>query len=101
MAFHSQMDGQTKRVNQELEQYLRIFINHRQEQWPDQLETVEFAYKNKVYLSTKTLFFKANYRQDPRIGFEVKKKGKYKGAEKFVTKMKEIQEEAKIVLEKA
>jgi len=35
MAFHSQMDGQTKRVNQELEQYLRIFINHRQEQWPD------------------------------------------------------------------
>ena len=101
MAFHSQMDGQTKRVNQELEQYLRIFINHRQEQWPDWLETVEFAYKNKVYLSTKILFFKANYRQDPRIGFEVKKKGKYKGAEKFVTKMKEIQEEAKIVLEKA
>ena len=101
MAFHSQMDGQTKRVNQELEQYLRIFINHRQEQWPDWLGIVEFAYKNKVYLSTKTLFFKANYRQDPRIGFEVKKKGKYKGAEKFVTKMKEIQEEAKIVLEKA
>jgi len=101
MAFHSQMDGQTKRVNQELEQYLRIFINHRQEQWPDWLETVEFAYKNKVYLSTKILSFKANYRQDPRIGFEVKKKGKYKGAEKFVTKMKEIQEEAKIVLEKA
>jgi len=101
MAFHSQMDGQTKRVNQELEQYLRIFINHRQEQWPDWLGIVEFAYKNKVYLSTKTLFFKANYRQDPRIGFEVKKKGKYKGAEKFVTKMKEIQEEAKIALEKA
>jgi len=101
MAFHSQMDGQTKRVNQELEQYLRIFINHRQEQWPDWLGIVEFAYKNKVYLSTKTLFFKANYRQDPRIGFEVKKKGKYKGAEKFVTKMKEIQKEAKIALEKA
>ena len=80
---------------------MRIFINHRQEQWPDWLGIVEFAYKNKVYLSTKILSFKANYRQDPRIGFEVKKKGKYKGAEKFVTKMKEIQEEAKIVLEKA
>jgi len=43
-----------------------------------------------VHLSTKTLSFKANYRQDPRIGFEVRKKGKYKGAEKFVTKIKEI-----------
>ena len=33
--------------------------------------------------------------------FEGRKKGKYKGAEKFVTKMKEIQEEAKAALGKA
>ena len=45
--------------------------------------------------------FKANYRQDPRMGFEMRKKEKYEGAEKFVTKMKEIQEEAKAALEKA
>jgi len=36
------------------------------------------------------LSFKANYRQDPRIGFKVRIKGKYEEAEKFVTKMKEI-----------
>jgi len=35
MVFHPQTDGQTERVNQELEQYLRIFIDHRQEHWPD------------------------------------------------------------------
>ena len=45
--------------------------------------------------------FKANYGQDPRIGFEIKRKGKYKRAEKFVTKIKKIQEEAKAVLGKA
>jgi len=47
------------------------------------------------------LLFKVNYRQDPRMGFEGKKKGKYEEAERFVTKMKEIQEEVKAVLEKA
>jgi len=35
------------------------------------------------------------------MGFEGRKKGKYAGAEKFVEKMKEIQEEAKAVLRKA
>jgi len=34
-AFHPQTDGQTERVNQELEQYLRMFIDHQQEQWLD------------------------------------------------------------------
>ena len=78
-----------------------MFINHRQEQWPDQLGTVEFAYNNKVHSSIKTLLFKANYRQDSRIKFEVRKKRRYERAGKFVAKIKEIQEEAKAVLEKA
>jgi len=78
-----------------------MFINHRQEQWLDWLGTAEFAYNNKVYSSTKTLPFKANYGQDPRMGFKVRKKERYEGAEKFIIKMKEIQEKAKTALEKA
>jgi len=34
------------------------------------------------------------------MGFEGKKKGKYEGAEKFIEKMREIQEEAKVALRK-
>jgi len=95
IAFHPQTDGQMERVNQELEQYLRMFIDHRQEQWPEWLGTAEFAYNNKVHSSTKTSPFKANYGQNPRMGFEERRKGKYAGAEKFVEEMKEIQEKAK------
>jgi len=94
------MDGQMKRINQELEQYLRVFINHRQEQWLDWLGMAEFAYNNKVHTATKTLPFKVNYGQDPKIGFEGRRKGKYEAMEKFVERMRKIQEKAKAALEK-
>ena len=57
MVFHPQTDGQTERMNQELEQYLRMFINHRQEQWPEWLGMAEFVYNNKVHTGTKVLPF--------------------------------------------
>jgi len=100
-AYHPQTDGQTERINQELEQYLRVFIDHRQEQWPDWLGTAEFAYNNKIHTATKTSPFKANYGQDLRMGFEGRRKGKYEAAGKFIEKMKKIQEEAKAALGKA
>jgi len=100
-AFHPQIDTQTKRMNQELEQYLRIFIDYRQEQWPEWLGTAEFAYNNKVHTGTKVLPFQANHRQNPRMGFELRKKGRYKGAERFAERMKKVQEEVKAALQKA
>ena len=45
--------------------------------------------------------FKVNYSQDPRIGFEGRKKGKYKATGKFVEKIRKIQEETKAALKKA
>ena len=63
--------------------------------------TAEFAYNNKIHSTTKVSPFKANYSQDPRIGFKRRKKGKYKAAEKFVEQIKKIQEKAKAVLRKA
>jgi len=91
-AYYPQTDGQTERVNQELEQYLRVFIDHRQEQWLDWLGTAEFTYNNKIHAATKVSPFKVNYGQDPRMGFEGRRKGKYKAAGKFIEKMKKIQE---------
>jgi len=61
IAFHPQTNKQIERVNQKLEQYLRMFIDHRQEQWPDWLRITEFVYNNKVHSSTKILLFKANF----------------------------------------
>ena len=88
-------------MNQNLEQYLRIFINHRQEQWPDWLVTVEFVYNNKMQTSTRVSLFKANNGWDPYIGFKMRKKGKFEKVEEFATRMKEVYEEAEVALRKS
>jgi len=33
--FHLQTDGQMEQMNQELEQYLRFFVDHRQKNWSE------------------------------------------------------------------
>lgn len=32
-AYHPQTDGQTERMNQTLEQYLRCYVNYEQDNW--------------------------------------------------------------------
>ena len=51
-AYHPQTDGQTERVNQVLEQYLRCSINYHQDNWIDLLPLAEFAYNNTIQDST-------------------------------------------------
>jgi len=62
---------------------------------------VEFIYNNKIHTATKILPFKANYGQDPRMGFERRREEKYKVVGRFVERIKKIQKEAKAVLGKA
>ena len=90
MAYYSQTNRQTERVNQKLEQYLRVFINHRQKQQLDWLETAKFIYNNKIHSAIQMLPFKANYGQNPRIEFEEKRKRKYKVVERFAKRIKKI-----------
>ena len=101
MAYHPQTDRQTKRINQELEQYLRMFVDHRQEQWPEWLGMAEFTYNNKKRTVTQILPFEANYGLRPKMGFKGKRRKRFEAAEEFAERMKQVQEEVKAVLGKA
>ena len=100
MAFHPQTDGQMKRMNQELEQYLRFFIEHRQKDWPEWLAAAEFAINNKVHTATKVLLFMVNHGKEMRMGGDIRRKGKVESAKEFVERMKKVHKEAEVALRK-
>jgi len=99
-AFYPQTDGQTERMNQELEQYLRFFIEHRQKDWPEWLAAAEFAINNKVHMATKISSFMANYGKELRMGGDIRRKEKVESATEFVERMKKVHEEAEAALKK-
>jgi len=100
-AYHPQTDGQTERVNQEIEQYLRMLVSHRQNDWPEWIAYAEFAYNNKIHTATHISPFFANYGMNPRIGIEPWRAGKSELAKEFAERMKLIHEEAQAALSKA
>ena len=50
--YHPQTDGETEQVNQELEQYLRIFCNFQQDNWADLIPFMEFAHNTRSHSTT-------------------------------------------------
>jgi len=51
-AYYLETDKQMERTNQELEQYLRMYINYRQNNWAKWLAMAEFTFNNKVHTAT-------------------------------------------------
>ena len=100
-AFYLQTNSQIERINQELEQYLRFFIDHRQNDWPEQLASTEFAVNNKTHSATKISLFMANYKRKLRMEVDIRKKRKVEKAMEFTERIKKVQKEAEAVLRKA
>jgi len=70
--FYPQTDGQTEQMNQDLEQYLQFFVDHRQKDWLEWLASAEFATNNKVHLAIKISLFIANYGRELRMGVDIR-----------------------------
>jgi len=55
-AWHPQTNGQMERINQELDQFLCLFVNKRQDDWYDLLSIAEFQHNNHVHSATQHLY---------------------------------------------
>jgi transposase InsO family protein len=70
-AYHPETDGQTERINQILETYLRHYVNYEQDDWFRYLPLAEFAYNNATHSSTTMSPFFANKGFHPTLDIEI------------------------------
>jgi hypothetical protein len=97
-AYHPQTDGQTERVNQSLENYLRIFCNHRQNDWEYFLPTAEFAYNNAAHELTKLSPFFVETGWNPRMAPDIVSELSHPSLEQLFHDQLEAQDKAKALL---
>ena len=93
-AYHPQTDGQTERVNQEIEEYLQFYISHRQNNWVKYLPMGEFAYNNSVSETTGYSPFYLQYGLHPQFSIETPRTEIVPAAEELAKHMKDIESEA-------
>ena len=101
-AWHPQTDRQMERINQELDQYLRLFVNKRQDNWYDLLPMAEFQHNNHVHSATQQPPFLLDTGRLPRMGFEPQQNPSgLETANEFTERMRTAIDEAKSTIHKA
>jgi len=68
--WHPQTNRQTERINQELDQYLWLFVNKWQNDWYNLLPMAEFQHNNYVHSTTQQTLFLLDTRRLPCMGFK-------------------------------
>jgi hypothetical protein len=59
--YHRDIDGKTERVNQVIEDMLRMYVMDKPSKWEDYLHLVEFSYNNGYQSSLNMNTFEALY----------------------------------------
>jgi hypothetical protein len=102
-AFHPETDGSTKRMNQELEAYLRCFVLYYQNDWEQLLPIVMLAINGRTSFVIGFSPFFATHGYNIKL-IETKEPLKTKGItfiakkEAFISKLKNITEMAQIMM---
>ncbi|KAL1982820.1 hypothetical protein VTN96DRAFT_880 [Rasamsonia emersonii] len=68
-AYHPQSDGQTERMNEVIEAYLRAFTNYLQDDWDEWLDMAEMAWCNSKHSALGVSPFFAEHGYDPDVEF--------------------------------
>jgi hypothetical protein len=61
IAYHPESDGKIERLNQVIEDMLRMYVMDKPSKWEDYIHLVEFSYNNGYQASLEMSMFEALY----------------------------------------
>jgi hypothetical protein len=70
IAFHSKTNEQSEIFNQEMKRYLRVYVNHQQDDWTDWFSMIEYAFNAFISVITQMSSFFVNYEFESRMSFD-------------------------------
>ncbi|ESK81113.1 reverse transcriptase-rnase h-integrase, partial [Moniliophthora roreri MCA 2997] len=100
-AFHPQTDGESERVNQELEVFLQLFCSRQQDKWAELLPFAEFAHNNRTHSTMKKSPFYLMMGYNPRPLPTAFTKTMVPSVETRLSELKKLQEETYSLMELA
>ena len=94
MAYHPQIDGTTKQVNQEIEAYLSIYCASHPEEWLHAIPILEFTHNNWQHADRLWTPFELLYGESPVAIPTTFKHTKYPSIEEWINRIIKDREEA-------
>ena len=99
--YHPQTDRQMEQVNQEVKEFLTIFVNEKQDNWSNLLSVAQFCHNDRKHSATNHSLFYLTYGYHPKKGLEPKWEYKVEAVGEFVEQITEARKSAKEALEHA
>ena len=96
-AYHPQTDGQSERTNQWLEQYLRIFVNHRQDDWARWLPIAQYVHNAWPSSTTKVPPFELIMGYTPRA-HQIKNTPKLPTLQARIEHVRQVRQQAQLAI---
>ncbi|ESK83577.1 hypothetical protein Moror_12067, partial [Moniliophthora roreri MCA 2997] len=97
--YHPQMDGETERVNQEVEIYLQFFCAKEQTKWKNLLHFAEFAHNSRTHSTTHQSLFYLTMGYYPRPLPTAFDKSTIPSVEQRLAELKRLREETSALLD--
>src|SRR5258707_8719136 len=99
--YHPEGNGQTERINQVLEQYLRAYMNYQQDNWAPLLPLVEFTYNNAASTTTGISPFFANKGYHPMLLMNLLGPSSSSEAQHYIADLDQLHSQLKVSITEA